>query len=197
MLGTTSQGRTKLEAAVAAAGELSSMLALASSPGDPFDRVAIVGFNNSAWTEIALSSNRQDVEDAIRRLTTRVAEGTRLDLAAREGVRAMSSGRSEQDVSRSAALVLLTDGLPNRVPTPQAGGSQEETVLSEIQHAKDEHWDVYTIGLGEDGAADPSKRINARLLREMASYSDWYYETPDAEELQRLFQAIGRKIACP
>lgn len=189
----TSAGRTRLEAAQEAALGLASAINL-----DPLsltsDRIAIIGFNDTAWVENSLSKSLTETEQAIERLSDHTAEGTRLDLAVREGRTALID--PSRPVSRPVVLVILTDGLPNRVPTPAAGGSQEDTVLAEAEEAKGRGWKVYTIGLGAADAPDPLERINSDLLRRMASSPTAYFETPDAEELRKIFSEISDSVAC-
>jgi hypothetical protein len=56
---------------------------------------------------------------------------------------------------------------------------------------------VHTIGVGSPDAADVSDRINSALLRAVASEPALFYETPDAEELRRIYTAIAYTIGCP
>ncbi len=189
----TSAGRTKLGAAQEAASELASAINL-----DPLsahsDRITIIGFNDKAWIENPLATDLELTHLAIDRLSGRTAEGTRLDLAVGEGARALMDPTRPE--SRQVVLVVLTDGLPNRVPTPAAGGSQEDTVLAEAASAKAQGWSLYTVGLGVGDATDPLERINADLLRRMASTPAWYYETPDAEDLNSIFLEISERVSC-
>jgi Mg-chelatase subunit ChlD len=62
-----------------------------------------------------------DVSSSMRRATG--DGGTKLDLGIRVGAEILAG----VDPSRWRAMVFLTDGMPNRVPTPEAGGSQEDT----------------------------------------------------------------------
>jgi hypothetical protein len=189
----TVTGRSKLKAAQEAALELAAAINL-----DPLsvssDRIAIIGFNDTAWVESPLTNNLTETERAIERLSDRTAEGTRLDLAVREGITALID--PSRPVSRPAILIVLTDGLPNRVPTPEAGGSQEDTVLAEADVAKGRGWRVYTVGLGAADAPDPLERINSDLLLRMASSPSAYFETPDAEDLSEIFSEISESVVC-
>lgn len=190
---STSTGRSKIESAQAAALSLTSSLNLDTSSASS-DRIAIVGFNDVAWIESPLSDDFPTAERAIWRLSERTAEGTRLDLAVREGVIALTEP-TRSDL-RHVVLIVLTDGLPNRVPTPPSGGGQEDTVLAEADEAKGRGWTVYTVGLGSADAPDPLERINSDLLRRMASSSAAYFETPDAEDLRKIFSEISESVAC-
>ena len=75
---TTQSGRSKLDAALGAARGFVGRLNLAPAPGG--DRVAIVGFNDTAWIELPMSAAAEEVAAAFDRLPPRMAEGTRLDL---------------------------------------------------------------------------------------------------------------------
>ena len=88
-------------------------------------------------------------------------------------------------------VVLLTDGLPNRVPTPAAGGSQEDTVLAVAAELKAAGIRLYTIGVGRPDAPELADRINPDLLRAAASGPELYFEAPDAEDLARIYGEVA------
>ena len=67
----------------------------------------------------------------------------------------------------------------------------ETTVLRAAEAIKGQHATIYTIGLGE------TSDINAPLLRQVASDSAKYYETPDAEELRSIYAEIAEIMRCP
>ena len=183
----TASGRTKHEAAMAAAREFVRLLGSVASPGGG-SQVAIVGFNDRAWVETDLTSDRVSQERAIERLPAQIRDGTRLDLAL-DAATAVLLGPA-RDPDNGATVVLLTDGLPNRVPTPAPSGGQEDTVLAAADRAKDTGATVVTIGLGR-----PTD-IRAWMLRAAASDPTLYYETPDAEELEAIFALILERIVC-
>jgi hypothetical protein len=86
-------------------------------------------------------------------------------------------------------LIVLTDGLPNRVPTPVAGGSQEDTVLAMARWAKSRGSKVYTVGLGAP------EDIDETLLAECASEPGLFYYAPDGEDLARIYREIAGRIS--
>ena len=89
-------------------------------------------------------------------------------------------------------MVLLTDGLPNRVPTPVPSGPQEETVARAAPRAKDGGTPVFTIGLGQQDD------VLRRLLEICSTEPSMYYFAPDGEDLADIYRSIaGRIIACP
>ncbi len=195
MLRETRAGRTKLRAMQAAADTFIGLMELEPNRGLAHDQLAVVGFNNRAWIQHSLSVEEGALRQSVASLSEQVAEGTRLDLALRWGSKALQSPIRSSD--NTPVLILLTDGMPNRVPTPQPSGSQEETVIAEAAAAKELGARVYTIGVGVPDATDPAERINPLLLRAVASKPSMYYETPDAEDLARIYSEIAYEIGCP
>ncbi len=192
---TTRAGRTKLAAALEAAGTFADSLSLERDGYGRQDRLAIVGFNNTAWTELTLSDDRARIDQALDALPAKSAEGTRLDLALQQGIVAWND--SWRLPANRPVLVLLTDGLPNRVPFGPGSTSpdcpnQECTVLAAATAAKRAGARVFTIGLG---LPDDVLR---RLLEEAASSPRDYAFAPDAEDLAAIYrQVAGRVRACP
>jgi Mg-chelatase subunit ChlD len=191
----TSVGRPKIEASEEAALSFLRLLDLDHVGPEPSDRAAIVGFNDTAWIAQPLATDYSRLAQAVAHLRTQVAEGTRLDLALEAGTEAVGDRR--EPASRPAFLVLLTDGLPNRVPTPDPVGPQEETVIRMADKAKAHGITVYAIGLGRADAPELVDRINPALLRAVASREDMYYESPDAEDLAEMYATIAHDILCP
>ncbi len=193
MLRPTRTGREKFSAAQDAAKQFVSALRL--DLGADGDAIAIVGFNDAAWTELALDHSSEAAEAAIESLAERVASGTRLDLALHEGARALRDPSRGAD--RIPVMILLTDGLPNRVPTPMPAGTQEETVFDAAAAAKAEGVEIFAIGVGRPEAEDPIDRVNADLLRAVATSPDMAFVTPDAEELAAIYARIAVRLPCP
>jgi Mg-chelatase subunit ChlD len=184
----TRSGRPKLTAVQDAARLFLDRVDLDGADGHR-DQVAIVGFNDTVWTEQALTADKAALLAAIDRLPARMAEGTRLDRAVTGGADALSG--PTRDSANTPVLVLLTDGLPNRVPTPAPSGSQEDTVLAAAGRVKAAGVRLYTVGLGE-----PTD-IDARLLSAMASQPELYYYAPDAEDVARIYGQVATTIRCP
>jgi Mg-chelatase subunit ChlD len=150
--------------------------------------VAIVGFNETAWTETGLTGSIQQAEAALDRIETRTAEGTRLDLAFTEGLRALANRRP----GAAAALIVLSDGLPNRVPTRAPASSEEEAVLWAATQAKAAGARVFTVGLGA-----PNDTLHS-LLTSAASRPSDYYSAPDALQLTAIYETIAVAVRrCP
>jgi Mg-chelatase subunit ChlD len=200
----TSANRPKLEAVQEAAKQFLDLMDF--DPAGGSDKLAVVGFNHRAWIETALTSDAPLVGAAIDGLGDRMAEGTRLDLALSVGMEALAPVLQPDrgpDVRNPGAdgnvpvIVLLTDGLPNMVPTPEAGGSQEDTVLAYADQAHARGIALFTIGVGRPDAADLIDRINSDLLRAVATDPSHFYQTPDAEELKEIYSQVALTIACP
>ena len=191
----TRAGRTKLAAALEAAGTFADSLDLERDGYGRQDRLAIVGFNDTAWTEVTLTDDRPRIAQALAALPAKSAEGTRLDLALEQGVRAWTD--SWQLPANRPVIVLLTDGLPNRVPFGPGSAhpecaDQECTVLRAATAAKEAGARLFTIGLG---LPDDVLR---RLLEEAASSPGDYAFAPDAEDLAAIYRQIaGRVRSCP
>ena len=193
MIREASPGRTKLDAARAAAGGFIDGMTLAPDAAGRFDQVAIVAFNNSARVLQPMTTDASALAAALDALPGAVAEGTRLDLALDVGAAAVIDSASRRS-ENLPVLVLLTDGLPNRVPTPEPSGSQSDTVLSAAVRAKAAGVRIHTIGLGRPDAPDPIDRIDAILLRGVASDPSMYHEAPDASALAAIYARIARVI---
>ncbi len=191
----TSADRMKLEAVQEASLAFVDEMDFVPNERGGHDQVAIVGFNDTAWVWQSLTAERGALRNAITTLPSLMDEGTRLDLALERGIEALQDPARIPD--NRPVLILLTDGLPNRVPVPTPSGSQEDTVLAVARRAKDLGFRVYTIGVGRPDAPDPVDRINPDLLRAVASAPGMFYQTPDAEDLSRIYSEIAYQIPCP
>jgi Mg-chelatase subunit ChlD len=90
-----------------------------------------------------------------------------------------------------AVMVLLTDGLPNRVP-PGPGSTMEETVLARAASARGAGTRIFTVGLGL-----PDDVLRGLLAGVAGSPLDYYY-APDAADLAGIYRQIaGRITECP
>jgi Mg-chelatase subunit ChlD len=181
----TRDGRSKADAAVAATEALFGMLNLGATPAG--DRAAVLAFHAQAWVQLGLSSDAEETRRALRDLSGRMAEGTRLDLAL-EAAADLVAGR-DPTAGRDLAVVLLTDGLPNGVP-PAEDGRAETTILRAAERLKRSGAQVFTIGLGLPGDLDPA------LLAAVASDPSSYHSSPDAEDLRAIYATIGRELVC-
>jgi uncharacterized protein YegL len=181
-------GGTKLEAVLRAARSFLDRF----EPGVDRGQVAIVGFNERAWVEQPLTGERALLDAALARLGDTVAEGTRLDL----GISVGADVLADVDPARWRAMVFLTDGMPNRVPTPAAGGSQEDTVLAAAAAARARDITIHTVGYGRADATDLADRIHPELLEGIAGHRDRYHETDDASVLAVVFRKLALELGC-
>jgi Mg-chelatase subunit ChlD len=86
-------------------------------------------------------------------------------------------------------VLLLTDGLPNRVP-PAEDGRPETTILRAADEAKRAGIRIYTVGLGQQ------VQISADLLRAIASTPGMYREAPDASALRSIYTELAGVVRC-
>lgn len=183
-----SDGSPKIDAALAAARRFVGQLRMDGGPR-PGDRVAVVGFNASAWSELALTGDPTAAGLALDRLKDKLAQGTRMDLALDEGARALAAPRG---VDSTPVMVLLTDGLPNQVPTPTGGGSQNDTVVEAAARAKAAGARVFAIGFGAEGD------VLRPLLEQVASTPTDVRIAPNAFVLELIYRMLVRELLiCP
>ena len=193
----TRSGRSKHEAAIDAAKQFVDILTLEpnSQFGDGYDQIGIVGFNDTAWTGIGLTNDRVAAEAALYGLLDGVSQGTRLDLALAEAQAVVDAG--PRMASNEPVIILLTDGLPNRVPFGEGTAhpecpTQECTVLTYAEAAKASGSRVFTIGLGKP------EDILFDLMRGAASDPADFFYAPDGEDLAAIYTEIaGRIVECP
>ena len=176
-------GRAKHEAVTEAARGF----ALALLGDDALHRMTVVGFNDSAWREQAWSGQSAEIEAAIQRLPQRIAEGTRLDLALEEAT-AVALG-PERRPAAEFVTILLTDGMPNRVPAAP-DGSQRTTVLQRAASLKTAGSHITTIGYGR------SEQLDETLLRGVASRPEDYLHAPGSRELDALYARLAARVRC-
>ena len=186
----TADGQRKLDAALAGARRFVAAMQLAPDERGLSDRVAIVGFNRHSWIQQPLTSDPVALEAAISAIPQGMEEYTRLDLAFERGAEALDAPR---DPDTSVAMVVLTDGLPNRVPLAD-DGLQETTVLRAAQAAKDAGITVYTIGVGR--GEGPLPEISLALLRAAASRPEYFLTTTEAGRLEGIYGQLTRLIPC-
>jgi Mg-chelatase subunit ChlD len=193
MLRKTAAGNIKRDVVLAAAKDFVSLLSLDPEPGSGrSDQLAVVWFNDATGVEQGLTSNRPALRDAVNRLPGRTGQGTRLDLAFQAGAAALKSPLRRAE--NQPVMIVLTDGLPNRVPAPP-GGTQEDTVIAAAAAAKAEGIMVFTIGVGRPDAPDLVDRVNPALLAACASQPEMSFIAPEAEDLAKIYGQIV-KVFC-
>ena len=185
----TVSGQSKSAVAIEASGNFLQLLDFTRNERDLSDQAAVVGFNDTAWIEQGPTREESLLQEALDRLPAKMTEGTRLDLALNEAWTSFSTGEWRTVMP---AIIVLTDGRPNRVPAAE-DGSVETTILRAAGSLKRRGLAIYTIGLGTPDD------INPALLQGMASDSSKYYHAPDAEYLAAIYAEIARDIGyvCP
>ena len=191
----TEDGVVKREAVITSAKYFVSQLDFEPNAKGQHDQVAVVWFNDNTGIEQTLTGDETGIMDALDRLPSRRAQGTRLDKAFQAGVDALPE--SLRKVENTPVMVMLTDGLPNRVPLDEVSGRQEETVINAAQLAKDGGITVYTIGFGREDAEDIIDRVNPWLLEQCASDADHAFVEPRADRLEGIYSDIAYVYTCP
>jgi hypothetical protein len=97
----------------------------------------------------------------------------------------------------SRIVVLLTDGIPNRVPTPAAGGGQDVAVRAAAAALRDAGFTLFAVGLGRENAPEPVDLINSELLIDLAGDPARYFEEPSTGRLITAYDAIAQHYRCP
>jgi hypothetical protein len=174
-------GRPKHAAVVAAAQALLNALDFDSG----MSRVGVVGFNDRAWVATDLTGDGGQARAAVSGLPADIAEGTRLDLALNLAAEVVHRHRPEVPV----AVLLLTDGRPNRVP-PAADGNVETTVLNAAGRVQAAGAVLHAVGFGMP--AD----LGEALLRAVAGGPSRYHQAADAVALTTLMAGLGDDFGC-
>src|SRR4029079_5417759 len=99
-------GLPKNEAAIAAAKRFVGELDFTPDPLGRFDQIAVVGFNDLAWTELDLTTAPDAAIAALDAIRTKTAEGTRLDLGMIEGQKTLDGAHTK--TAQRTHLMLLT-----------------------------------------------------------------------------------------
>ena len=181
-------GRRKVDHALDATRTFLHGLSLEGSEQRWGDRAALVGFHHEAWLASPLTADRRGLDAALDAMAERTEEFTRLDLGLAETRRAFTSTRDPG--ARSRVAVLLTDGLPNRVPAAE-DGRVETTVLREAQALRNLGVTVFAVGFGK---ADD---LDGTLLQAVAGEARRYRRAEDASTLSALFGALAVGVRCP
>jgi Mg-chelatase subunit ChlD len=171
-------GRTKMAAARQAIRSFLTLL----DPGA--DRAALVWFNGGAAVAQPLTGDLATVAAALDAVPSR--ERTRLDLGLRVGADALDAAPRQPE--RSQVLIVLTDGLPNGVPTPAAGGRPEDTVLEAAAANRARGIRIVSIGLGPG--------VDAGLLAAIAGHPEDLFLAPGADDLAAIYRTIAVTLPC-
>ena len=168
----TPAGRTKIDAAIAAARAFLDALRF-----DRGDQAAIVAFNAGATLLAPLTGDRAPLEAALAGIRT--AQQTCIVCAVETAAAELNSPRHRS--GHTATLILLTDGRSNPRPVKEAVDRAAEARARGVV--------VFTIGLGTE--------IDAAALAAMASRPAYFYRAPEAEGLADIYKQIAVEIPCP
>jgi Mg-chelatase subunit ChlD len=187
MLEQDERGRRKIESAKDAARSFVNQLQLEPDLHGRHDQAAIVWYNDTAGVAQPLTNDREALLAAIDSLEPK--EGSRIDLGLQFGHRELlPEFRSNRILANRPAMVLMSDGLPNRVPTPVPIGPQEETIVNAADDAKRDGIVVYAVGYG--------RNVHEPLLRRVASQPEQYFFAPSGAELARIYRSIAGDLVC-
>lgn len=189
MLEPSEAGRIKLDEAKDAARAFVDRLSLVPDRHGRHDQAAIVWYNDVAEVAQPLTNDRRALLAAIDSI--RPVEGSRIDLGLQLGHRELlPEHRPNRRTANTPAMVLLSDGLPNRVPTPVASEPrpQEETIVNAADAAKADGITVFTVGYG--------RRVQTELLQRVASQPSMYFYAADGAALERIYHSIAGELVC-
>ena len=179
MLFPTDSGEVKLHAAKEAAKAFLSTLHLEPDLDGRHDQAAVIWYNDSAGVVSRLSNDRAALEAAIDAIHP--IEGSRIDLGLQFGHRELlPEFAPDRRVANSPALVLLSDGIPNR--------TTYEEVIGAADAAKMDGIEVHTVGLGRD--------VRRETLQRIASQPGMYYESPSGDDLSIIYERIAGDLVC-
>ena len=171
MLEKTRAGRTKIDAAIAAASTLASDLDVDR------DRLGLVWFNESSQLELGPTFDRAAFRSALGRIQVR--ELTRIE----SGITAAHSALTgvSRRIDAQPVIMLITDGRANPGP--------ESLALAAADSAKTDDITVFTVGIGE--------KIDAANLQSMATSPDHFVHAPDGEDLPAAYARVRDALPCP
>jgi Mg-chelatase subunit ChlD len=172
MLEPTPAGRSKLDAATAAARGFLDLLRLGTG-----DQAALVAFNATASLLVPLTADRAALDAAFGRIE--VAQQTCLACGVETAAAEIDSPRREP--ANTPVLILLTDGRSNPRPAADA--------VARAAEAKARGVVVFTIGLGTD--------VDTDALAAIASRPDGFYQAPVGEDLAAIYGRIAVALPCP
>jgi Mg-chelatase subunit ChlD len=171
MLEKTRAGRTKIDAAIAAAATLAADLDVDR------DRLGLVWFNDASHLEVVPTFDRAAFRDALGRIQVR--ELTRIELGVAAAHSALTGASRRLDAR--PVIMLITDGRANPGP--------ESLALAAADSAKADDITVFTVGIGE--------RIDAVSLQSMATSPNHYVHAPDGEDLPAAYARVRDALPCP
>jgi Mg-chelatase subunit ChlD len=163
---------TKLDAARAAARTFLGEVNLAAG-----DQAAIIAFNGGVTLLSDLTSDRDTLLAALDQIT--VGSQTRIHRGVQAAQTALTGPYHRP--GNALAMVVLTDG--------RANPDSPELAVQAAAQAKAVGITVFTVGLGAE--------LDFLALQRMASKREYFYEAPDAGQLEGIYREIAVMIPCP
>ena len=158
------------------------------------DRLGLVAFAATAFTQCPLTLNHEALVSLLKRLDFGMVEdGTAIGMGLATAV-----NRLRQSKARSKVVILLTDGVNNR-------GAVDPATAAELARALGVR--VYTIGVGTTGVAmvpvddplfgrrtQPTRvELDEETLRTIASHTGGqYFRATDTRSLAEIYRQIDR-----
>jgi len=202
----TETGRSKQKAVLEAAKFFMTQLDFTPNQFGQYDQMSVAWFNDNAAVEQTLTNDSASLLRAIDNLPRRRGEGTRLDKAFQIGMQALPEDLRKKGQGKTfpngtlvpdnmPVIIMLTDGLPNRVPFGPGSGedqcpNQECTVVKYAGQAKGSGITVYTIGVGRPDAPNLIDRVHPQLLRDCATKPEMSFIAPSAEQVEGIYSQI-------
>ncbi len=165
-------GRTKLEAARAAAGAFVELLRLEAD-----DQAAIIAFNSDAHVVIDLTADRSALTTALGTITT--ASQTCLVCGLEAAGEALAS--DSRIIANQPVVILLTDGRSNPRPASEA--------VDEAARLKADGVVIFTIGLGAE--------LDDAALTAIASKPSFAFRASDGAALEAIYREIAVTLPGP
>jgi Mg-chelatase subunit ChlD len=178
MLQRSEDGRLKLDAAKDAARAFLRRLQLTPDQLGRHDQASIVWFNDRAHVAQSLTNDGAALLAAVDRINP--IEGSRIDLGLEFAHRELVLTAPRRILANTPAIVLLSDGIPNRTTFEAVYGAADAAKLEAIS--------VYTVGFG--------RNVRADALRRIASDPSQYYDSPGSAELRSIYEHIAGDLVC-
>lgn len=194
---TTPDGIEKKVAVIDSAKAFVDRLDFSPNDKGQHDQAGVVWFNDEAGIAQSLTNDRDDVIGALDSLTQYQQQGTRIDKAFEMGALALDP--SMRKPRNTAVMIMLTDGLPNRVPFDEETGRMEETVIKAAKAAAATEIRIYTVGFGKtpEQTNDITELVYPWLLKQCATPDGRSFVAPRADELAEIYEEIADVFRCP
>ncbi len=152
------------------------------------DQTGIISFATNASSPIdqVLTTDKATLKDSVQGIAigTNGLQYTNIYETLQQSISELVSNR-HQSANRQA-IVLLTDGKPNKPEKKGDPAYAADQALSAAHDAQSRGIDIYTIGLGKD--------IDEQFLQSLAGLSGHFYKAPSSQDLVSVYSAIGQAL---